>query len=146
MKTKLVLLTLAIFLVSILYVTAHEETTDCKVDIEKYTSEAKKFVNENQNEKNVKYGKRILGKNAKIEVKIDDEIWHANLVKGKVEEIAKGSIEKEDYNVYTTMCTLHDLEEGDLTAMQALKDKKITYKANGRFNKIKLGIISMFFK
>lgn len=143
MKTKLTILIIAIMLLSVFSVFAHEED-NCNVDIKKYAAQSKDFVNNNPDNKNVKYGKKFVGNNAVIELHVDDEVWHTKMMNGLMSDAVKGPVKGKTYTVYTSMCTLHDMEDSKLTAKDALKQGKITYKAHGMMNRMKARIARMF--
>ncbi len=137
----LIVITSLLLLLPIVYAV---DTNECNIDIQNYATLAKDFVNSNQEDQNIKYAQRFLGKNLKIEIKIDNDFWHAIMVDGKIIDISPGVVEKEDYNVYTSICTLYELENNILDPKKAVEDGKITYTANGFFNKLRLRILKMF--
>lgn len=143
---KKIIISIIILILLSLIVLAHEEAENCEVDLEKYAEHAKNYVNNNPESKAVKYAKKFLGKNANIELDVEGEKWHAEFSNGKIITFAKGEYldSDKDFSVSTTMCTLHDLEEGELTIKNALKRKLITYKAHGFTNKFKSGIAKLF--
>ena len=144
MKTiKLTFLVIAVMIFSVFSVIA-AESKEWNVDIAKYASQAKDFVNNNPENNGVKYGKKFMGKNALIELHVDDQVWHAKLVKGQLEDVSQGAVEGKTFAVSTSMCTLQDLQDGKITAKQALKDGKITYQAYGAMNRFKAVIARLF--
>ena len=141
--TKLTFLVIAVMVFSVFSVIA-AESKECNVDIAKYASQAKDFVNNNPENNAVKYGKKFIGKNALVELHVDDQVWHAKLVDGKLEDVSQGAVDSETFTVSTSMCTLQDLQDGKVTAKQALKDGKITYQAHGMMNRLKARIARLF--
>jgi len=145
MKTmKLTVLIVAIMIFSVFSVIA-AENSDCDVDIAKYASQAKDFINNNPDNKGVKYGRSFIGKNAVVEAHIDDQVWHAKMMNGMMTDISQGAVDGKTFTVTTSMCTIKDLQDGKITAKQALKDGKITYQAHGIMNRMKARIARMFF-
>ena len=61
-----------ILVLSAFTVLAHAEDTNCEVDIEKHIAEFKDYLNNNKEDKNVKYAHKMMGKDAKVEVNIDN--------------------------------------------------------------------------
>ncbi len=143
MKTALLLLLFVVLLS--LSVVSHAEDNDCEFDIEKYVNKAKDYLYNNPNSDALRYSKRFLGNNWKVEINIDNEVWHIIHSKDNVYEVGKGSLKKKDFAVYTTMCTLHDIEKRDLTLKEAIKDKKIYYKPYGFRNRLKARLANLFF-
>ncbi|MEK6948322.1 MAG: hypothetical protein AABX19_03710 [Nanoarchaeota archaeon] len=144
MKTmKLTFLIIAIMIFSVFSVIAAEDA-DCDVDLAKYASQAKDFVNNNPDNNGIKYGKSFVGKNAVVELHVDDQVWHAKMVKGMMTDVSQGEVDSKTFTVTTSMCTLKDLQDGKITAKKALKDGKITYQAHGAMNRMKAVIMHIF--
>ncbi|HLC85959.1 MAG TPA: hypothetical protein VJG30_01595 [Candidatus Nanoarchaeia archaeon] len=141
---KKIIISIILLIILSTIILAHEENQNCDMNLEKYAEQAKEYVNNNPEGKAVKYAKKFLGKNAKVELNVEGEKWHAEFSNGMIKEISKGEISGEDFTVQTTMCTLHDLKEGDLTVKDALKRKLINYKAHGFANRFKSGIAKLF--
>ena len=139
-KSIILILVLSVF--PLVY--AHEEPTNCEVDLEAYAEKGMEFINNNQEDATVKYAKSLLGNNVNLEISVDNEVWHTVMSEGLVTEVGKGAVEDEDFSIYISMCTLHNLEEEDMTLRQALENNQIMYEAHGLFNTIRAAIISLF--